>query len=43
MEDVAKRRGPGGTTLTYIEGWKAFEMANDIFVDGWSCQIKVYL
>ena len=41
MEDVAKRRGPGGTTLTYIEGWKAFEMANDIFgVDGWSCQIK---
>ena len=25
MEDVAKRRGPGGTTLTYIEGWKAFE------------------
>jgi DNA repair and recombination protein RAD52 len=41
MEDVAKRRGPGGTTLTYIEGWKAFEMANDIFgVDGWSCNIK---
>ena len=41
MEDVAKRRGPGGTTLTYIEGWKAFEMANSIFgVDGWSCQIK---
>ena len=40
-EDIAKRRGPGGTTLTYVEGWKVFEIANDCFgIDGWSCCIK---
>ena len=32
-----KSRSKGGTTLSYIEGWKTIEEANEIFdFDGWS-------
>lgn len=30
-EVIAKRQGPGGYYLTYIEGWKAIELANGVF------------
>lgn len=30
-EVVAKRKGPGGVSLSYIEGWKAIEIANKTF------------
>jgi DNA repair and recombination protein RAD52 len=38
--DISKRSGPGGSTLTYLEGWKAINLANEIFkFNGWSHQI----
>ncbi|KXN69861.1 Rad52/22 double-strand break repair protein [Conidiobolus coronatus NRRL 28638] len=37
---VSTRPGPGGSKLSYIEGWKVIEKANEIFnFDGWSSQI----
>jgi DNA repair and recombination protein RAD52 len=39
-EYIAKRQGPGGSKLTYLEGWKAINIANEIFeFNGWSHQI----
>lgn len=36
-EFVAKRSGPGGSTISYIEGWKAIQLANEIFgYNGWN-------
>lgn len=38
--DVKVRPGPGGKRLTYIEGWRAIDIANSIFgFDGWSSQL----
>jgi DNA repair and recombination protein RAD52 len=39
-KDVRSRPGPGGKKLTYLEGWKAIDIANAIFgFDGWQSQI----
>ena len=36
-EFVSKRSGPGGSTISYIEGWKAIQLANEIFgFNGWN-------
>lgn len=36
-EFVVKRSGPGGSTISYIEGWKAIQLANEIFgYNGWN-------
>lgn len=38
--ETMQRPGPGGTRLTYIEGWKVIHDANQIFgFNGWSSQI----
>lgn len=39
-EYISQRPGPGGTKLSYIEGWKAINLANEIFgFDGWASSI----
>ncbi|KAG7562540.1 hypothetical protein FFLO_02014 [Filobasidium floriforme] len=40
-EYIMERKGPsGGPTLSYIEGWKAINLANEVFgFNGWSSQI----
>jgi DNA recombination protein Rad52 len=39
-KDVRTRPGPGGKPLTYLEGWRAIDIANSIFgFDGWSSQL----
>uniref|UniRef100_A0A7S1TED3 Uncharacterized protein n=1 Tax=Compsopogon caeruleus TaxID=31354 RepID=A0A7S1TED3_9RHOD len=39
--DVCTRPGPGGVRLTYLEGWRAVDKANDIFgFNGWSCSVS---
>ncbi|KAI8917958.1 hypothetical protein BC831DRAFT_406854 [Entophlyctis helioformis] len=39
-EFISQRVGPGGAKLTYLEGWKCINLANDIFgFDGWSTAI----
>eukprot|EP00842_Homolaphlyctis_polyrhiza_P006478 jgi/Hompol1/6831/HPOL_000299-RA len=39
-EFVSNRAGPGGSKLTYLEGWKCINLANDIFgFNGWSSSI----
>lgn len=39
-EFIAKRSGPGGSKLTYVEGWKVINIANEIFgFNGWSHSI----
>ncbi|KAL0238232.1 hypothetical protein GEMRC1_012705 [Eukaryota sp. GEM-RC1] len=39
--DLSKRPGPGGSSLTYLEGWKVVRKANEIFgFDGWSTEVK---
>ena len=39
--DVKQRKGQGGSTLTYIESWRAIDKANEVFgVNGWRCEIK---
>lgn len=39
-EFVSTRPGPGGPKLTYVEGWKIINLANDTFgFDGWSSNI----
>ncbi|KAJ3019968.1 DNA repair protein rad52 [Thoreauomyces humboldtii] len=30
-EYISQRQGPGGTKLNYLEGWKAVDLANEIF------------
>lgn len=38
--ETMQRPGPGGTRLTYIEGWKVIHDANQIFgFNGWSSQV----
>eukprot|EP01133_Synstelium_polycarpum_P006104 gene6104-7071_t len=38
--DISVRPGPGNTRLSYIESWRAIEIANRIFgFNGWSSQI----
>eukprot|EP00729_Bicosta_minor_P011962 gene11962-35133_t len=40
-EYVASRAGPGGKKILYMEGWRVFSMANEVFgPDGWSTTIK---
>ncbi|KAJ1330253.1 hypothetical protein BSLG_009568 [Batrachochytrium salamandrivorans] len=39
-EFMSHRSGPGGSKLTYLEGWKSINLANDIFgFDGWSSSV----
>lgn len=39
-EYVSFRPGGGGTTVSYIEGWKALNLANEIFgFNGWNSEI----
>ena len=39
-EFISKRAGPGNSQVTYIEGWKAIELANEVLgFNGWSHSI----
>lgn len=39
-QETMQRPGPGGSRLTYIEGWKVIHDANQIFgFNGWSSQV----
>jgi DNA recombination protein Rad52 len=39
-EFVSQRAGPGGGKLTYAEGWKVINVANEVFgFEGWSSNI----
>ncbi|KAL7410870.1 recombination protein Rad52, partial [Mrakia frigida] len=40
-EYVSQRAGPGGSKLTYIEGWKVINVANEVFgFNGWSSTVQ---
>jgi hypothetical protein len=40
-EHLATRAGAGGGKLTYIEGWRVINLANEVFgFDGWSSEVK---
>ncbi|GAA5977875.1 hypothetical protein JCM11641_006096 [Rhodosporidiobolus odoratus] len=40
-EHVASRPGGGGTKLSYLEGWRAINIANEVFgYNGWYTDIK---
>lgn len=40
-EYISRRSGPGGGSVTYLEAWKAIELANEIFgFNGWSSSIQ---
>jgi hypothetical protein len=40
-EHLASRAGAGGGKLTYIEGWRVINLANEVFgFDGWSSEVK---
>ncbi|KAJ1963290.1 DNA repair protein rad52 [Dipsacomyces acuminosporus] len=40
-ENVSTRRGPGNTSLSYIEGWRVISIANQIFgFNGWRSSIQ---
>ncbi|EPX75176.1 Rad22 Rti1 [Schizosaccharomyces octosporus yFS286] len=40
-EYISRRSGPGGSSVTYLEAWKAIELANEIFgFNGWSSSIQ---
>ncbi|BGP16167.1 hypothetical protein JCM10213_006102 [Rhodosporidiobolus nylandii] len=40
-EHVANRPGGGGTKLSYLEGWRAINIANEVFgYNGWFTDIK---
>ncbi|EEB07005.2 DNA recombination protein Rad22 [Schizosaccharomyces japonicus yFS275] len=40
-EYVSRRAGPGGFSVSYLESWKAIELANEIFgFNGWSSSIR---
>lgn len=30
-EFISQRPGPSGSTLTYIQGWKIINLANEVF------------
>jgi hypothetical protein len=39
-DKLAQRQGPGGSKLTYLEGWRSTELANEVFgYNGWRCTI----
>ena len=39
-DKLSSRRGPGGSKVTYVEGWQATELANEVFgYDGWRSKI----
>eukprot|EP01117_Protostelium_nocturnum_P015001 TRINITY_DN5772_c0_g1_i1.p1 TRINITY_DN5772_c0_g1~~TRINITY_DN5772_c0_g1_i1.p1 ORF type:complete len:201 (-),score=62.04 TRINITY_DN5772_c0_g1_i1:23-625(-) len=39
-DELSQRKGPGGQNLTYLETWKAIDLANEIFgYDGWSSSV----
>ena len=40
VDKLAQRRGPGGSKVTYLEGWQATELANQVFgYNGWRSKI----
>jgi hypothetical protein len=40
-EYLSSRTGPGGSKLTYIEGWRVMGLANEVFgYNGWSTQVR---
>ncbi|KAG0677616.1 DNA repair protein rad52 [Pichia californica] len=40
-EFISKRKGPGYNNVQYLEGWKAINLANEIFgPNGWSTELK---
>ncbi|SCV74366.1 BQ2448_6798 [Microbotryum intermedium] len=40
-EFISNRSGPSGSKLTYIEGWKVINLANEIFgFNGWYSSVK---
>ncbi|OWB58900.1 hypothetical protein B5S28_g4994 [[Candida] boidinii] len=40
-EFISTRPGQGGTRVSYIEGWKAINLANEIFgFNGWSSDVR---
>ncbi|KAH8926735.1 Rad52/22 double-strand break repair protein [Atractiella rhizophila] len=40
-EYLSTRTGGGGTKLTYLEGWRAISLANEVFgFNGWNTEIK---
>ncbi|TID30931.1 hypothetical protein CANINC_000453 [Pichia inconspicua] len=42
-EFISKRKGPGFSSVQYLEGWKAINLANDIFgFNGWNTELKEY-
>ncbi|KAI9101119.1 DNA repair and recombination protein rad22 [Phlyctochytrium arcticum] len=39
-EFISQRAGPGGSKVSYLEGWKATQIANDIFgFNGWASTV----
>lgn len=39
--ELARRVGPGGKRISYVEGWFVLDQSNRIFgATGWSCEIK---
>jgi DNA recombination protein Rad52 len=39
-EYISTRQGPGGGKLSYLEGWKAIDLSNEVFgFNGWSSSI----
>jgi hypothetical protein len=40
-DQIASRSGGGGAKLSYLEGWRAINIANDVFgYNGWYTEIK---
>lgn len=40
-EYLSTRQGPGGSKLTYLEGWRAISLANEVFgFNGWSSSVR---
>ncbi|ODV87805.1 hypothetical protein CANARDRAFT_26010 [[Candida] arabinofermentans NRRL YB-2248] len=40
-EYISNRKGPGYNKINYLEGWKAINLANDIFgPNGWSTEVR---
>lgn len=40
-EYLSTRQGPGGGKLTYLEGWRAISLANEVFgFNGWSSSVR---
>lgn len=42
-EFISKRKGPGFSSVQYLEGWKAINLANEIFgPNGWCTELKEF-